>query len=26
MFLPEGVWPPLSKRMGLDRKTPERED
>jgi branched-chain amino acid transport system permease protein len=26
MFLPEGVWPPLSKRLGLDRKTPERED
>jgi branched-chain amino acid transport system permease protein len=26
MFLPEGVWPPLSKWLGLDRKTPERED
>jgi branched-chain amino acid transport system permease protein len=23
MFLPEGVWPPLSKSLGLDRKTPD---
>jgi branched-chain amino acid transport system permease protein len=26
MFLPDGVWPPLSKALGLDRKTPDRED
>jgi branched-chain amino acid transport system permease protein len=25
MFLPDGVWPPLSKLFGLDRKTPDRE-
>ncbi|MCC6947642.1 MAG: branched-chain amino acid ABC transporter permease [Bradyrhizobiaceae bacterium] len=25
MFLPDGVWPPLSKLLGLDRKTPDRE-
>jgi MFS family permease len=22
MYLPDGVWPPLSKALGLDRKTP----
>jgi branched-chain amino acid transport system permease protein len=26
MFLPDGVWPPISKLLGLDRKTPDRED
>jgi branched-chain amino acid transport system permease protein len=26
MFLPEGVWPPLAKLLGFNRKTPERED
>ena len=26
MFLPEGVWPPLAKRLGFHGKTPERED
>lgn len=25
MFLPDGVWPPLSRALGLDRKTPDRE-
>jgi branched-chain amino acid transport system permease protein len=25
VFLPEGVWPPISKMLGLDRKTPDRE-
>jgi branched-chain amino acid transport system permease protein len=24
IFLPEGVWPPLSKALGLDRETPDR--
>lgn len=25
MFLPDGVWPPLSRALGLNRKTPDRE-
>jgi branched-chain amino acid transport system permease protein len=25
MFLPEGVWPPLKKRLGLDRETGGKE-
>jgi branched-chain amino acid transport system permease protein len=25
MYLPDGVWPPLSKALGLDHKTPDRE-
>jgi branched-chain amino acid transport system permease protein len=24
MYLPDGVWPPLCKALGLDRKTPDR--
>ncbi|MEX2127650.1 MAG: branched-chain amino acid ABC transporter permease [Xanthobacteraceae bacterium] len=24
MYLPDGVWPPLSKLLGLDHKTPDR--
>jgi branched-chain amino acid transport system permease protein len=24
MFLPDGVWPPLSKALGLDRKPTDR--
>ncbi len=26
IFLPEGVWPPLARRLGLHGKTPERKD
>jgi len=26
MFLPDGVWPPLSRALGLYRKTPDRGD
>ncbi len=25
MFLPDGVWPPLSRLLGLDQKTPDGE-
>jgi branched-chain amino acid transport system permease protein len=24
MYLPDGVWPPLCRALGLDRKTPDR--